>query len=49
MELVREGAKLISSMVAETYLEPCKTSKKESFAKIVNGYKPLTIFAKRSS
>ena len=32
--------------IAEAYSEPCQTSKKEHFAKIVNGYKPSTIFAK---
>ena len=32
----------------EVYLEPCHTSKMDRFAKIVNSYKPLTIFAKRS-
>ena len=32
----------------QAYLEPCQTSKMERFAKIVNGDKPLTIFAKRS-
>ena len=30
------------------YSEPYQTSKMESFAKIVNGFQPLTIFAKRS-
>ena len=30
----------------EAYSEPSQTSKLELFAKIVNGYKPLTIFAK---
>ena len=29
----------------ETYLELCQTSKMECFVKIVNCYKPLTIFA----
>ena len=32
----------------EAYSEPCQTSKMERFAKIVNGKKPLTIFAERS-
>ena len=32
----------------EAYLEPCQTSKMELFAKIVNDWKPLSIFAKRS-
>ena len=35
-------------MQTEAYSEPCQTSKIESFAKIVNGFMPLTIFAKRS-
>ena len=30
----------------ETYTEPSQTSKMELFAKIVNSWKPLTIFAK---
>ena len=30
------------------YSEPYQTSKMESFAKIVNGFQPLTIFAKSS-
>ena len=32
----------------EAYSEPSGTSKMEFFAKIVNGWKPLTIFAKSS-
>ena len=32
----------------EAYSEPCQTSKIELFAKIVNGFQPLTIFAKSS-
>ena len=32
---------------AEPYLEPSHTSKMERFAKKVNSWKPLTIFAKR--
>ena len=31
---------------AETYSEPSQTSKMEFFAKIINSWKPLTIFAK---
>ena len=34
--------------ILETYSEPCQTSKMECFAKIVNGCKPLTIFAKHA-
>ena len=32
----------------EGYSEPCQISKKELFTQIVNGLKPLTIFAKSS-
>ena len=32
----------------DTYSEPCETSKMERFVKIVNNFKPLTIFGKRS-
>ena len=31
----------------KVYLEPCQTSKMDFFAKIDNGWKPLTIFAKK--
>ena len=34
--------------VIEAYLEPLQTSKLELFAKIVNGFKPLTVFSKSS-
>ena len=35
--------------MSEAYLEPLQTSKmKKLFAKIVNGFKPLTVFAKSS-
>ena len=40
--------KLFSSIIPEAYLEPSRTSTRERFPKIVNGYKPLTIFAKKS-
>ena len=33
---------------AEAYSEPCQTTKMSIFTKIVNGWKPLTIFAKSS-
>ena len=33
---------------SEAYSEPCQTSKMKCFAKIINGLKLLTIFAKRS-
>ena len=32
----------------KAYMKPCQTSKMEGFAKIVNGWKSLIIFAKRS-
>ena len=32
----------------EKHLEPCKASKMEHLAKIVNGFQLLTTFAKRS-
>ena len=32
----------------EAYSEPCQTVKMDRFAKIVNGFKPFTIFVKRS-
>ena len=35
-------------MGTDVYSQPCQTSKMENFVKIVNGYKPLTIFAKPS-
>ena len=33
---------------AEVYSEPCQSSKIECYAKIVNGWQQLTIFAKHS-
>ena len=33
---------------AEAYSESCQTSKMEYFVKILNSYKPLTIFVKHS-
>ena len=38
---------MLRESAAETYLGPYQTSMMERFAKIVNGCKPLTIFAKR--
>ena len=35
-------------MKPRAHLEPCQASKVELFAKIANGSKPLTIFAKIS-
>ena len=34
--------------ISETYLEPCQTSKMGLFEKIVDGWKPLTLFVKSS-
>ena len=34
--------------LTEAYSDPCQTSKMENFAKIVDGFQPLPIFAKRS-
>ena len=39
----------IQLFTAETYPEPCQTSKRvELFAKIIKGWKPLNIFTERS-
>ena len=38
--------KLFSIFTAKAYLESCKTSKMNILAKIVNGFRPLTISAK---
>ena len=35
--------------ISENFREPCKTCKMECFAKIVNCFQPLIIFAKRSN
>ena len=40
---------LIGSLSQEAYSEPCQTSKVECFAKIVNGFYPLTFLTKASS
>ena len=37
-----------ASLQRAQLLEPCQTSKMELFAKRVNGFQPLTIFAKSS-
>ena len=34
-------------MPTEASLEPCQTSRMELFVKLVNGFKPSTILAKR--
>ena len=39
----------ISENFREAYSEPCKTCKMECFAKIVNGFQSLIIFAKCSN
>lgn len=36
-------------MKSETYTEPCQTSKKDAFAKIVSSKNPLTSFTKCSN
>ena len=38
----------MTGLESEVYSEPCQTSKMECFAKIVSGWKSLTIFAKYS-
>ena len=38
-----------SNHTSEAYLKPSRTSEMELFAKIVNGFQPLTIFAKSST
>ena len=35
-------------MISEEYSEPCQLSKIQLYAKIVNGFEPLTIFAQNS-
>ena len=40
---------LLVYIFPEAYSEPCHTSEMKNFAKIVNSFKPLTIFAKRST
>ena len=37
-----------STLFGVNTIEVCLTSKMELFAKIVNGFQPLTIFARRS-
>ena len=37
-----------SQVCTEGYSEPCRSSKMELFARIVNGFQPLTFFAKNS-
>ena len=46
---VKEGKSIIlSQSPAEVYSEPYQTCKNELFIKIVNGFQPLTVFAKSS-
>ena len=48
MYLTRRCINVFLSCSAQTYSEPCQTSKTVLFAKLVSKWKPLTIFAKRS-
>ena len=41
-----ERASTLSSL-SEAYLEPCQTSKVGPFAKMINGFQSLSIFAKK--
>ena len=43
-EILRKGI----ACHPEVYSEICQTSKMEPFTELVNGFEPLTIFAKRS-
>ena len=42
----KDGTRLTLQTNSEAYSEPCQTSKMEVFAKIMNGFSFLTIFAK---
>ena len=44
----RTGNTFLASSYAELYSQPSQIFKMELFAKIVNTWKPLTIFAKNS-
>ena len=44
LEFVRVHVKVLSSETSEAHSEHCRTSTMELFAKIVNRFKPLTIF-----
>ena len=44
LKLKNEGEEYLTKV----YSEPCQTSEIIFFVKIVNGFQPLTIFAKRS-
>ena len=39
----------IAPYIKEVYSEPCQTSKMELFAKRLDDWKPLTVFAKSST
>ena len=45
---IRRNGLAIDLIVSEAYSETCQTSKMELFAKRVNGWLPLTFFAKNS-
>ena len=47
-EICSANQKVNSFLKEVLYSEPCQTSKMELFLKIINGRKPLTIFAKSS-
>ena len=46
---LRNALHMPNRKTSKAYAEPCQISKIEHFAKISNGFKPLTIFAKHSS
>ena len=48
MEIIRIYFKIKFMIESEAYSEHCQTSKVESFAKIVNGFKKVTIFKRNS-
>ena len=48
MNVTQKNAPIIWFLIAEACLELCQTSKMERFAKVVNVWKPLNIFTKRS-
>ena len=45
---LRNAPHVPNHKASKKYAEPCQISKIERFAKIINGFKPLTIFAKHS-
>ena len=49
VENLKNGTKLFMKnfeLLTETYSKPCQVSKMECFAKIVDDFKSLTVFAK---